>query len=152
MGVVHTPDSEYMKELLKWEFDDYRYGEARGLRGPRVYQEYPKMLYKAGRSERTNKIELVDKQIAKDAQEEANLLSRGFTFGPDKAIEAQEAREREVATIAANRAFNDRNLSDAAKREVAAIEDATPDHVAEIPETPVRRRGRPARQTDDFTS
>lgn len=141
MGVVHTPDSEYMKELLKWEFDDYRYGEARGLRGPRTYQEFPKMLYKAGRNDR-NQIAILSRQSAETPEDERRLQSQGFVFGPEKAIEACEAQEREIATLAANRAYQERTMSPQAQAEAAAVDDSTSDHVPVIPETPRKPRGR----------
>lgn len=133
-----------MKERMKWEYSEYQYGDARGLRGPRVYEEFPKMLYKAGRNA-ANKIDLLAKEVAKNAQEEANLMSRGFVFGPDKAIAAAENLERDVAKHAAERAYQERTMSEPARREAAAIDDSTADHVPVIAETPIKKRGRPAK-------
>lgn len=149
MGVITTADSAHGKEILKHEFSDFSLNGARGLRGPRVYKEFPKMMSLAGRSD-TGKIVILREELAHDGDEEAKLAEAGFRFGHDKALEAHQAREQEIATLAANRAYQDRTLSEKARAEAEAFEAEQYGHVAEIPEAPVVRRGpgRPRRAAD----
>ncbi len=149
MGVISTPDSAHGREMLKHEFSDFSLNGVRGLRGPRVFKEYPKMMSLAGRSD-TGKIVILREETVGDADEEARLVDSGFRCGHDKAIEACEAREREIATLAANRAYQERGMSDKARAEAEAFEAETYGHVPEIPEAPVVRRGpgRPRRSAE----
>ena len=141
MPVVIVPGTAYATERLKWEYQEFAIGEERGQRGPRVHEEFPKMVYKAGRNA-DNQIDLIDQAIAGDEDELRKLISRGFVDGPAQAVAKAEAQEREIAKLAANRAFLDRRMSPEAQAEAQAYEDATPGHVAEIPVAP-KKRGRP---------
>lgn len=145
MAVCHSPESAWGKELWKW---DHTVGETnphddtiKGMR-PSSPQEYPMMLYRAGRNDR-NQIALLSHRIAHDSRERATMEADGYVFGPAEAIARYEAQEREIAKFAANRAFQDRALSPAAQAEAAAYEEGVREHVAEIPAQPVKRRGRP---------
>src|SRR6185436_5532061 len=86
MGVVLPPETNYAKEMSKWEAYPSQYGPGKR---PYAFQEFPKRMYKAGRPT-THKIEIIDAQTARDEDQERNLLSRGFHFGQDKAIAAIE--------------------------------------------------------------
>jgi hypothetical protein len=140
MGVIETADSPAGKERLKWEYADFSLNGVRGLRGPRVFEEFPKQMSLAGRND-SGKIVILREERAGDADEEQRWYDAGFRFGHDKAIEAHEAREKEIATLAANRAYQDRTLSEAARKEADAYESETYGHVAEIPAAPVVKRG-----------
>lgn len=146
MSVVVVPGTPYAEEIRKWEYADFKIGDDPGLRGPRVYQEFPKMLYKAGRNER-NQIALIGREIAEDAEHERRLNSRGFVFGPAEAIEEAERQEREVAKLAANRAYQERTMSESARAEAEAYDASVSGHVAEIPEAP-KKRGRPRKDAE----
>ena len=62
----------------------------------------------------------------------------------EKSIAAVAERELEMAKLAANRVYNERWMSEAAKAHAASADESTIEHLAEIPETPVRRSpGRP---------
>lgn len=145
MPVVIVPGTPHAAEVLKWEYDTFAIGDERGKRGPRLHVEYPKMLYKAGRNAK-NQIDVIAHEIAGDADEEARLQSRGFHLGQQAALDAAERDEREVAKLAANRAFQDRKLSESAQAEAAAYEASVPEHVAEVPTA--KKRGRPRRETE----
>jgi len=142
MPVLHAPESQYAKEMRKWEAHHTQYGPPGR---PFVHREFPKMLYLAGRNDK-GKIVLIDRQVARDEDEERNLKSRGFVFGPDKAIAACEAAEVEIAKLAAERNFLERRMSEKAQAEAARVNDAAgARHVPVVPETPIpthRKRGR----------
>lgn len=144
MAIVHGPDSNYAKEMRKFEQFPSEWGTAPG--NPYVYREFPKRLYKAARVD--GKSVIADAQTAHNDLEERNLLSRGFCFGQDKALEALELEERAAGELAAEREYEIRRgrLSDRAVAEVRAAEaDHVGGHMPVVPDTPIRRRGRPAK-------
>lgn len=135
MGVAYTPDSAYAQEARKWESTHTQYGPP----GRRYeFQEFPKRLYKA-KDAQGREFESVE---AADENEERNLLSRGFRAGQDKAIDALLEQQHDVAEAAANRAYHEQRMSEKARAEAQAADEATPNHLPEIPETPIRPRGR----------
>jgi len=141
--ILHSPDSEYAKEMVKWESQASVLGP--GLR-PYVYHEYPKRLYKAGRTP-TGVPAILDAIEVGSAVQEANLRSRGFHPGQDVALAALHAADQEAAVLAANRAFTDRRMSPQAQAEADAIDRMTSDHLAVIPEQPKKPRGRPKKES-----
>lgn len=146
MGVYHAPETPYGKEQWKW---DHTVGEVnpfdpeiRGMR-PISFQEFPKAMYKAGRND-INKIDLLERRLVGNRDEQARCEAEGFSEGPAAAVAKADALEREIATLAANRAAQDRTLSPQAQAEADAYEQTVDGHVAVIPETPkTRRPGRP---------
>lgn len=139
MPVVVVPGTPHAAEVLKWEYDTFQIGEDRGQRGPRLHVEFPKMLYRADRDVR-NKIAIVEQIVVGDEDEQNRLQSRGFRVDANQAIDAAEAAERAVATLAANRAFTDRKMSPEAQAEAREYEASVPEHVAEVP---AKKPGRP---------
>lgn len=144
MAMLIAPDTPYGKELWKWEHHE---GEAhpqdptiRGMR-PASPRMYPQMMYKAtGKNPWT-----FDREIAADEREQRNMESRGFVAGgPGKAAEAFDRLVQDAAMAAAHRNYEDRNMSVAARAHSEAVEQASSRHLGEIPETPIRRRGRKA--------
>lgn len=144
MAVVVAPGTKYAEEVLKHEFDDFRIGTDRGKRGPRLFKEFPKMVYKAGRNE-VGKVEVVERHIVHDEQEERNLQSRGFLATQQEALDLFQREDRDLAKLAANRAYQERTMSESARAEAQDYEASVDEHVAEIPVTPVKKRGRPAK-------
>ena len=139
MSVIVAPGTKYADEVLKHEFDDFRLGNDKGKRGPRVFKEYPKMLYKAGRND-VGKVEILTHHVVNDADEQRNMESRGFCDGQQAALDAFSVEAKDLAKLAANRAYQERTMSDAARAEAQAYEASSDDHVAEIPEAPKRKR------------
>ena len=139
MGVVYTEQSEYAKEMCRWNAQHTSYGPGKR---PYTFAEFPKRLYLAGRKD--GAIVILDAQTAKDDHEERNLLSRGFHFGQDVAIAAIEREQLEHGTLAAEREWEIQHgrLSPKAAAEVRAAE---AEHGARhLPEMPRKRtRGRP---------
>jgi hypothetical protein len=139
LAVLHSPESDYAKEMRKHESQHTQFGP--GER-PYVYREFPCRMYKAGR-DAAGRPSIVDAQDAHSEAEVRNFESRGFVAGGQgKAIDALHAGDTEIAKLAANRAAQERTMSPAAQREAAAHDDATDEHVPVIPETPIKRRGR----------
>lgn len=140
MAVVHAPDSEFAKEMARWEAHHTQYGPPGR---PYTYQPFPTRMYKAARNEHGQSA-IVDAATAHDTTEQRNLESRGFVVGGQQAaLDALAAQEQEIAILAANRNYHDRRMSEQAQAEARAAEfEAGARHLAAIPETPIKRRGR----------
>lgn len=137
--------SEFQKEKLRWELP-----KRQGGYGPDGYLAYPALRYKA---------KLVDGRAIVDdpydcqrivANEAEDLIAKGqgWCVGPTAAIDHLLREQDAVSEAAAERAQADRRLSDPARREADAYVEARDVHVPEIPETPIRRRGRPPKAHD----
>lgn len=145
MGMLIAPETPYGQEL--WKFDHHT-GESIDTPTGKIYgqraqgfQAYPAMLYMA-----TQKNPWVfEHTIAADEPAQRNLESRGFVAGgKGKAMEAFDAYMQSLAVQAAHRNHDDQRMSEAAKAESNAYEQAHSGHVGEIPRTPIKQRGRPA--------
>ena len=136
MAVVHAPESTFSKEMAKWETTFTQYGPP-GRQY--TFQEYPSRLYKAVRNPDGSRT--FEGVTVNDADEQRNFESRGFVAGGQQAaLDALAEQEQEVAVLAANRNYNDRNMSERAQAEAAeVIASAGARHVAEIPEKPKRK-------------
>ena len=144
MGVVHTVDSAYAQEMRKWEAQHTQYG-APGR--PYTFHEYPTRMYKATRLPSGDRT--FDAWTANDANERANLESRGFVVGGQQAaLDALEAIERSHAELAANREWQIQHgrVGEKAVAEVRAAEEAAgARHLPDLPEAPIKKRGRPSK-------
>lgn len=142
MPVEFGSESNYAKEMRKWETNHTRFGPPGRTF---TYEEFPKRLYKAEHVSGKG-IAIVDAQTANDAHEERNLQSRGFHFGPDVAVQAIRDEQTEHGKLAAERNFDIAHgrLSPKAAAEVATAEgDYGAKHLPMVPETPIKKRGRP---------
>lgn len=137
MSVQWSQESAYAKEARQWEMDFSQYGPPGR---PRIFEEFPKRLYKAGRKEKSGVPVILDAIDVENAQQEANMQSRGYRFGQDAALEALHASDNAVSKLAANRAFNDRKMSPKAQAEAAEVDESTSRHLAEIPALPITHR------------
>lgn len=149
MSMLIAPDTPYGKELWKWE---HHQGEAhpsdpsiRGMR-PATPQAYPSMLYKATQKNPWQ----FEQRVVKDDVEQRIAEGQGFVSGgPAVAAEAFDARQQDLATAAAHRNYEDRNIGERARAEVDAAEQASSTHLGEIARTPIKRRGRPSKAVSD---
>jgi len=151
-GVIHSPASEYSKEMARWETRPREDGSvtsgminaarrAGKHHGAFEHREYPKCVY---RFEQTpNGIKLAEFQTAHSDVEERNLQSRGFHGDQHEAIAIVERANQAAAVGAANRAFHDRRMSSKAQREAAAADAATSRHLGEIPQARIKPRAKP---------
>ncbi len=138
MPVVISAESEYGKELAKWN-------------KPYRFEPFPQMLYKAKKRDDgvvvvgDGENEILAREcylIVQSEGERQRAFEAGWREKPDEALALFEAKERHIADTAAHRAYEDRNMSEPAQAEAVAADAATIEHVPEVPEAP-RRRGRP---------
>jgi hypothetical protein len=127
------------QELAKWN-------------GPYRHQDFPMMLYMA--QTRPDGIvsvgEVADavfggapgaaeawtrrcQMIVASERELAEALERGWRKTQGEAMQRHRAKDEYVADAAAHRAYEDRNMSEAAQAEAKAAEQSTEEHVAEVP-------------------
>src|SRR5437773_5830210 len=123
MAVIHSPESNYAKELVKWEAQVTSAGP--GLR-PYLKREYPQMLYRAARLD-DGAFGIAETHLVESDLEASNYFSRGFHPTPLEALDGLKAQELEIAKLAANRNFQERRMSDKARAQSPAVE-AEPSH------------------------
>lgn len=151
MAIARAQEDAWTKESAKWEQRDVMIGGTyvqaipytEGGRKDAPYEEYGtsgKMLYKAESAPGGSRISGF--RVVKSEAEE--LMARGQGWHPkqEEAIAAVGAQELEYAKLAANRAHNDKWMSDKAKAEAQAVDESTMRHLPVIPETPIKRRVR----------
>lgn len=133
---------------------------------PYVYKPYPRMLYNGeydvacveyenalilpargseeGARQHAIAAALRKKQNAtctvQDESEHAARKTRGWFDSPTEAVEMMKAVEHERFIQQAHREFEDKGLSEPARREATAFDDAAGDFTPEIPQTPIRRK------------
>ena len=167
-GLAVVPGSNLQKEYAKFEqfpYSKWAFGEAGN---PYEYRPYPKMMYKAQRYEgriacnaapprrrdfrddsdwsmaieEANRFDTSCQLTVTNETERSRAWENGYRDSPVEAVEAMQARDRAIADAAAHRNYEDRNMSEPAKREIAAAQAAVGgEHVPVIPEK--KRRGRP---------
>jgi hypothetical protein len=169
-GIAVIPGSNYQKEMAKHEqfpHDKWAFGNPGN---PYTYRPYPKMLYRAEhfngqvrcmaappdsydfKDDREFKraeeaaLRFTDKcqRIVNSQEEQARAWEDGWRESPAEAVARLEARDRELSTAAAHRAYEDRNMSEAARREIAAELKDADEHLAEVPTAAERKRRRSA--------
>lgn len=144
MGVVHNPESEYMKEMKKWDTPKRLGGMA-----PDGFEAFPKMVFKAFRDENgkarcghplaatgdaeamsfTNKCQMT----VNNADEYNRAMNAGWSDGPDEALEALEAQQQDIARAVAEGKHGARRMTEKAEREFDAAQAESEDHVPDIP-------------------
>ena len=157
MGIVHNPDSDFARELEKWNQPT-----TNGGFGAARFEEYPLMVYKAFQRE-NGKVMCGDPRasvgdadgeafsrscqlVVQSNDERDRALSDGWSASPDQALEKFERDLQSIAEVTAQRHFADQGLSDRAKTEAQQADDATHAQVPAVPITPVKRkRVRPSR-------
>jgi len=155
MAIVHNPDTDYAREMEKWNqpTNNGGFGAAR-------FEEYPLMLFKAfqrdnGRVMCGDPLATVGdaegeafsrscQLIVRNDDERDRALGEGWSKGPDTAIEKFERDMQSIAEVTAQRHFADQGISDLAKAEATQADAATHEQVPAVPVTPIKRkRGRP---------
>lgn len=69
-----------------------------------------------------------------ESQTEQDALGAGWYDSPEAAVLAEKAFQDEMATVAAHRAYEDRNMGELAKAEIDAADEAAEDFLAVVPE------------------
>lgn len=160
MGVIHSPESEYVKEREAWEMRN----RFPGGYDPRNHP-FPKMLYMAkqrpdgkisvgesaaldhifGRPGGAEQFSATCQRLVKSEGEYRQAQEEGWRDTHAEAMAYHEKLHKFVSDAAAHRLHEDRNMSEAAKAEAAAADAESFDHVPEIPEK--RGVGRPRKQS-----
>ena len=158
MSIQWPEESNYIKEQKRWNAPKREGGMNRD-----GFQEFPKMLYMAQPNPLSGKHEvyvvkdvisldkttiLLDSQAFNasceatvySAEEEERYKREGWSNSRPGALEAHEKRLDNLATAAAQKNIDDRRMGEKAKAEAEKYEQATPHHVAEIPEQPRQRK------------
>ena len=152
MAIIHNPDSEYSREMTKWNTQ-----KRHGGFGANGYEPFPKMVYQA-RARENGKVMCGDplaavgdavgeafarscQQIVQNQEELDKLVKQGWYDTPDLAMAGYEVAQRSMADIAAMRHFTDQRMSGLAQAEAKVADDATHEHLAALPEK--RKAGRP---------
>ena len=151
MAIVHNPDTDYAREMEKWNqpTNNGGFGAAR-------FEEYPLMVFKAfqrdnGRVMCGDPLATVGDAFSRSCQlivrnddERDRALGEGWSKGPDTAIEKFERDMQSIAEVTAQRHFADQGISDLAKAEATQADASTHEQVPAVPVTPIKRkRGRP---------
>jgi len=153
MAIIQNPDSEYSRELEKWNTQ-----KRHGGKDANGYEEFPKMVYQA-KSRENGKVMCGDplaatgdalgeafsrscQMIVSDQDEMDKSFKQGWYGTPELALIGYEDNQKSMADIAAMRHFSDQRMGETAKAEAKAVDDATHLHVPSIP-APQKKRGRP---------
>lgn len=146
MAIPRAQEDSWTKEMSKWEMRPVLINgtyvqpisHLEGGRGGAPVTEYPKMLYRGESADGGPRI--AGCKIVNDESQERMACGSGWSVTQEQALEAVHAQQREFARLAANRAHNDKWMSDKAKAEAQAIDESTMEHLPVIPETPIRKR------------
>lgn len=161
MAVIWTEESKFVKEMAKheqhqskWTLGDLKPGN------PYVYRPYPRMLYKAHKRD-NGKYEVAlpvsgrhlflndgdwqrhmddvlrfnseCQKTVETEREHQKAREDGWMDSMTEALDFHKKLDDMVAKAAAERNYQDRNMSDGAKAEAAQFESEQFGHVAEIP-------------------
>ena len=168
-GIILVPGSNFVREVSKFEQFPTQFTVGTQPGNPYTYRPYPKMLYRA-ESYRgkvccmatvPDAYEFKDEREYEHAKQAAERFtqkcqltvgneeerSRAFEGGwresPADAVEFALKRDRDVGVAAAHRNYEDRNMGEIAKREIADAVSEADGHVAEIKRRPGRPRKNP---------
>lgn len=169
MPHVVTAESEYGKELIKWEQHDTKRISGDWTPGnPYKFRPYPKMLYRAAKRQdgsvgcmdgvphplsfpnaeahdrAAQAVEHFNRgcyMVVETEEAEARAKADGWRNTVPEALAHAHKRDTDDLKAAAHRAYEDRNMSPAAQAEAAQAEaEAGIKQLGEIPRQPVRRR------------
>lgn len=167
MGIVRTGETEYDRELARWNTP-----KRLGGHGPDGYERFPQMLYKAFRHDNGQtmcmeppplvhmflsmpeflRAEAVAKAFTDKCQttvrneaEYDRARAEGWRDTSAEAIAHFEAMQREIADAAAEEQFRVRRMGEKARGEFDAAQASTDAHVPDLP-APKKRPGRPKRE------
>jgi hypothetical protein len=120
---------------------------------PYQYAEFPKMLFKGERGDKGPAI--AERCVVNNEDEQRNMQSRGFYVTQQAALDALAKEHLEHGQLAAERNYEiaKGRISEKAAQEVRSAEsEHGARHLPMVPETPIKRRGRPSKRTIDPVS
>lgn len=142
-SIVIPQNTAYAVEMRRHEATHTQFG-APGR--PYEYREFPKRIYRAVRAEEGGVV--YEGFTVNDEDEQRNMQSRGYALTQADAKAALEREQTEHGKLAAEREYfiQHGRVSPRAVEEVRAAEaEHGARHLPEVPEKPIRRRGRPAK-------
>lgn len=144
MAVLHPPESNFAKESVKWEAQFTPMGP--GQR-PYVFRPYPMTMHKAGRPSNGLGADTIVETVDVESElQENERFHEGFRPTPLEALDAFSAQQVEIAKLAAEINYEvKKKLSPNAAAEVERAQSEHSGHMATMPVTPIRKRGRPAK-------
>lgn len=166
-GIARVPGSNYIKEVAK--FEQFPCSNTVGASPGNVYKyrPFPRMLYRAehwnGKAacmaappdsmdfrdareyeraeEGAKRFTERCQRVVNDESEQGRAMEDGWREGPAEAVEHLLNRDAERSTATAVRNFEDRNMGEPAKREIAQVmAKAGGEHQPEIVAKPIPRR------------
>lgn len=158
MPINRTGESEYDKELAKWDLP-----KRLGGHNCDGFEKYPQMLYKAFRDESgkarcrdisdlyTSDPQLQAKAIAftakcqhtvKNDDEYYKAKGQGWCDTQQEALDLLEDQQRDIAQAAAEAAYSVQRMGDKAQREYQAHDAASEGPAVDVP-APRKKPGRP---------
>jgi hypothetical protein len=146
LGVLRSQEDGWTKEMARFEQRDVVVGGtlvmaipfADGGRKDAPFAAYPKMLYRAEADFGGPRVS--GTKIVRSEDEEAIACGQGWCVRQEDALADVGRRQQELAALAANRAHTEKWMSEAAKAEARAADEATMEHLPSIPETPIVHR------------
>ena len=154
-NIILPPGSEEWVERSKWQrhfgLDGTRpIPGSEGGRGEFRYEEFPKMLYKAGRLQ--GRPAIVEHRIVDDRSGEDRAVDEGFRVGQDKALAYLDEQDLEFAKLSANQNYHAQRMSEKAQAELETFNQGRALHQPNMPEQPIKRRpGRPKKAATSET-
>ncbi len=151
-AIAINEGSPYGEELRKHEAHYTKWGpplRPYPFKPGEAGYEFPKMLYRAVRAtDETGKSRGISYEgfVVNNDTELTNMCSRGYSLSQSLALEALEREQLEHGTLAAERNYEIKHsrISEKAASEVRAAEaEHGARHLPMVPETPIKRRGRP---------
>lgn len=148
MPVLHNPESSYSLELEKWNRP-----KREGGMNADGFEAFPAMLYKA-HQKTTGQVAVLDnplayrtdaeqieatafatrcQKIVKDQYEKDRATAQGWYETPEAAMAGYEREQIAMAQAAAERHATDQRMSAQAKAEATAADEATHEHVGDVP-------------------
>lgn len=150
MPVVRTGDSEYDKEMRKWDLP-----RSQGGHRPDSFEKYPQSMYKAFRNEDNGKAmcrdlaylyssdpvvqaksEAFNKKcelIVRNEDEYQRARSNGWSDTQQEALDLLEAHQRDIAKAAAEAAYAVQRMSENARREYAQHDADSEEPAVDVP-------------------
>ena len=165
-GVILVPGSNFVNEVAKFEQWPSKFTVGTQPGNPYRYRPFPKMVYRAQRfngsptcfapepdpldyrdpreAERAQlsaqKFNQQCQRIVNDEQELQRACEDNWRESPQEAVECLIERDKARNVEVAHREYDDRNMSDAAKREIRAAKAAAEgEPVPEVKAAPVRK-------------
>jgi hypothetical protein len=169
MPVIVTPESELGKEMAKWEQHQTAIvGPGQQPGRPYVYQEYPRMVYRAVKrpdgkvvcmegepdpggyavsAEFERALAAVTarnrlcNRLVEDAAAWGVLQGQGWFKTPQEAVDGFEEEERARGNAAAETEYQAQRMSPQAQAELKQAHEDTMEHVTDVVPTPKRGAG-----------